>query len=210
MATPVSARVKGMFIESTLSGYDRANRPRPTRHRFRALSDYPLREFMDIALCAASELHPSTDPSEGLHQLGRLAYPTFAETVLGRVIFAVATRTWPNTLRLSPRAYSVCMRPGQVSLSNMTAHGATVHLREIWSFVESYQVGVFGGGMEYFGVKGEVEVHLGQRACDADLEISFASIERHEKSDRPTLSPESAAVRLSEPPPSNGPRPTSL
>ena len=172
-ATPSHATVKGMYVDSFLQSIDRKGIKRPTDRRFLSFKDYPLREFQELLLLATSELYPSIAPRQGLRLIGRLAYPTLAESTVGRILFAIAGRDWQAALPLSRRAYEISLKPGRAELRDVTENSATMCLRDVWNFADSYQAGVFEGAMECYLVNGTVEVHSSRRICDVDIKMRW-------------------------------------
>jgi uncharacterized protein (TIGR02265 family) len=105
--------------------------------------------------------------------LGRLAFPTLVSTTVGKVIFSIAGNSWVRALNLVTKAYEVSIKPGTASVEDLTETRARVALRDIWNFGNSYQVGVFEGAMEHFGVRGSVEAVRVGRRCDVDLSMQW-------------------------------------
>lgn len=104
---------------------------------------------------------------------GGWQFPTLVSTTVGKVIFSIAGNNWVRALSLVAKAYEISVRPGTASVQALTETSARVELREIWNFGNSYQVGVFEGAMDHFGVRGSVQaVTVGQR-CDVDLNIHW-------------------------------------
>lgn len=167
--TPSEATVKGMYVESLLSMLKRRGAARPTDKRYLSFKDYPLHELMRLMVDAVGVLYPELAPREGMMALGRLAFPTLLGTTVGKVIFSIAGNSWVRALNLVTKAYEVSIKPGTASVEGLTETSARVELREIWNFGDSYQVGVFEGAMEYFGVHGSVRAVRVGRRCDVDL-----------------------------------------
>jgi len=171
--TPKDATVKGMFIDSFLKTLDGARIPRPTDKRFVSFRDYPLTSFMDLMLSSTAAMYPSHAPREGLRLMGQLGYPTFASSTVGRVIFSLAGRSWEAALPLASRAYEVSLTPGRATLTNITPNTATLELREVWNFADTYQVGVFEGAMQTFNIEGQVKAVKRGKRCDVDLFLEW-------------------------------------
>src|SRR6185369_8606397 len=132
--TPPEAAVKGMYVEALLSLLKRRGAAMPTDKRYFSFKDYPLRELMRLMVDAVEVLHPDVSPREGMIALGRLAFPTFTSTTIGKVIFSVAGNSWVRALNLVTKAYEVSIRPGTASVAEITETSARVELREIWNF----------------------------------------------------------------------------
>ena len=167
--TPPEATVKGMYVESLLTLLKRRGAERPTDKRYLSFKDYPLHELMRLTVDAVGVLYPDISPRDGMIALGRLAFPTLVSTTVGKVIFSIAGPSWVRALNLVTKAYEVSLKPGMASVKDLTDTSARVELREIWNFGNSYQVGVFEGAMESFGVRGSVRAVTVGRRCDVDL-----------------------------------------
>ncbi len=172
-ATPNHATVKGMYVESFLVSMEKQGIPRSTDRKFVSFKDYPLREFQHLLLHATTALYPAASPRAGLRLLGRMAYPTLSESTVGRILFAIAGRDWKAALPLSRRAYEISLKPGRAELQNVTDNSATMCLRDVWNFADTYQVGVYEGAMECYLVNGTVTLERRSRLCDVDLHMEW-------------------------------------
>jgi uncharacterized protein (TIGR02265 family) len=170
---PKGATVKGMYLSSMMASLDRGGYARPTKDKFVPFKDYPLTAYMRLMLDASALAWPNLPPREGLRSLGQGAYPTLAESMVGRVIFSVAGRSWKAALPLTEKAYGVSLSPGSAKLAHLTDHSAVLELRDIWNFADSYQVGVMEGAMVAFGVEGTVTARRRDRKCDVDLQLRW-------------------------------------
>jgi uncharacterized protein (TIGR02265 family) len=170
---PPRATVKGMYIKGFLESLEREGIERPTRARFIPFSDYPLVTFMTLLLEQSQRLWPNQSPRESLRKLGRLAFPTFAESVVGRVIFAVAGNDWAHALTLTDKAYRHSLKPATTHLVDVTDTSAKLEFRDIWNFPDCYQVGIFEGAMTHYSVRGSVSVQKLTRPCDVDLLLAW-------------------------------------
>ncbi len=170
--TPPEATVKGMYLKSFLQSLDRDGHQRPTNDRFVTFKDYPLTLFMSLMLDAVATAWPHLPPREGLRRLGQIAYPTLAESTVGRVIFSVA-RSWSSALNLTGKAYEVSLNPSSVTIANMTQRSATVQMRDVWCFPDCYQVGVMEGAMTSYRIKGSVIAQPLDRKCDVNLLLKW-------------------------------------
>lgn len=172
-ATPPTATVKGMYIEAFLRTLNLHGLSRPTTARFVAFKDYPLRDFMRMLIDACPQLYPDCGLREALKLQGRLAYPTLTASTAGKVIFAIAGRSWESALQLASRAWEISLKPGSATLVEVRPHHAVLALRDIHNFADTFQVGVLEGAMEIYQIEGTVVAQPKGRPCDVDLLISW-------------------------------------
>jgi len=168
-ATPTHAKVKGMYIDSFMRTLDQYGVPRPNTQRYFTFKDYPMREFMHLMVDACPKLHPDCSFKEALKRQGRLVYPTLMSSTVGKVIFAIAGRSWEAALPLASRGYEVSLNPGSATLLDLKPGSAVVALRDVYNFADSFQVGVMEGAMELFHIDGTVVPERKTRVCDVDL-----------------------------------------
>jgi uncharacterized protein (TIGR02265 family) len=171
--SPEEGAIKGLYFQDILgtaaSVHAKLEAP---RSRYLPFIDYPIREYMALLVSAAKAVHPREPLRNGLRRLGRTAYPTLAGTRLGRAIFGIAGRDFGTILALASRAYGISVKPGEVSLVERTGTRGVVQLRDLWSFPDTYQVGVFEGALIAVGLRGEVKVRV-RSACDVDFEVTW-------------------------------------
>lgn len=172
-ATPQHAKVKGMYINTFLRCLDQHGIPHPEARRYLTFKDYPLREYMRMLLEACPKLYPECSVREALTRQGRLLYPTLIGSTVGKVIFAIAGRSWDAALPLASRGYEVSLTPGSATLIEQTPTSAVLALRDVYNFADSLQVGVMEGAMETFRIEGTVTPRPKARACDVDLVMEW-------------------------------------
>lgn len=167
--TPETAQVHGMYliqIYDILRSKNVQVELTQSLHRFRY---YSLRDFMELCLDASLTLYPHEPLKEALRKLGQLVIPTFFESsVLAKVLIGIAGNHWEAALGCVTRGYQVSLRPGK-AIAKMVGPGrARVELRDIWSFGDSYQVGIIESLMDWYSVPGHVEATV-LSPCDTDL-----------------------------------------
>ena len=90
---PSTAETQGTFFQHVRDAVEKQlgtvpaelMRDLPARH-WLAFRRYPLREFMQLTVNAAALLHPALPTAEAIRRVGRIAYPSFAATMAGRVV----------------------------------------------------------------------------------------------------------------------------
>lgn len=143
------------------------------RARYLPFSMYPLREFMQLLVEGARTMAPSKNPEDALRELGQSAYATFASSMVGISLLSGAGDDATSVLTLLPRAYAMLFDPGTAEIVSHGKHEALVKLRDVWSFPESYNVGVWLGALDVLDVDGTVDV-IRHSWCNVDLHVRWS------------------------------------
>lgn len=152
--TPNGAAIRGMFFRAMLD----ASGVGHELGRFVPFKKYPATEWQRVAVICAKRIAPGRSVRQGLRELGRHAFPAFADSMVGRVILSVAGRDLEAALRLLPRAYDVAGSMASAELLDVSPGRAQLRLRDCWDFAEAHEVGVFEGVLAAFGKRGQVFV----------------------------------------------------
>jgi uncharacterized protein (TIGR02265 family) len=96
----------------------------------------------------------------------------FFDTMVGKAIFAVAASDAHRIMKLASRAYDVSITPGEVTLTETTDNRVVVQLRDIYSFADSYQVGIWEGMMETLRLKHTLKIRS-HSLENVDFEITW-------------------------------------
>jgi len=169
--TPKDHTVKGMYVAGILDTL-KAHHVSCKLTTVQAFKDYPLREYMELLLDSAVTLYPRQAPADGLRELGRLAIPTFAKSIVGGVIMGTVGRSWELALKCVAKGYEVSLRPGRCTVTAMSPGGAVLQLRSVWNFGTSYQVGVIQGLMDWCQMSGHV-TPAALSPCNVDLRLEW-------------------------------------
>jgi uncharacterized protein (TIGR02265 family) len=169
--TPKDHIVKGMYVGGILDTLKAHKVSRPMTS-VQAFKDYPLRDYMELLLDSALTLYPRQGAAEGLRNLGRLAIPTFANSIIGGVVMGTVGRSWDLALKCVAKGYEVSLRPGKCLVSPLGPGHVIVQLRSVWNFGTSYQVGVIEGLMQWCHVSGRITPTALSR-CNVDLKVEW-------------------------------------
>jgi uncharacterized protein (TIGR02265 family) len=153
------ATTRGMFLADIVEALKQRNLPLPAK-RYQAFGSYPQREFITVAADAARHLYPGLAQKEALRRLGQLAYPTFADTMIGKVMYGVLGKDVAAIMKVAPRGYEAVLSHGRAELVQSGPKMARVRLTDVATFLDSYQVGVFEGAFKSCNVAGTVKVKL--------------------------------------------------
>jgi uncharacterized protein (TIGR02265 family) len=128
---------------------------------------------MELELFSAITIHPDSTVAEGLQRLGRLVIPTFAESLAGRVMMTVARCSWEAALGGLARGYALSLHPGEARVTDVRRGHARVELRGIWSFGDTFQVGVIEGLMRWCEINGRAVASKLSRS-NTDITLDWA------------------------------------
>jgi uncharacterized protein (TIGR02265 family) len=154
---PAEAMTRGMFLADIVDALRRNQLPLPAR-TYQTFGNYPQREFISVASDAAGHLFPRVSQREALRLLGQSAYPVFAQTLIGKVMFGVLGNDIGSIMRIAPRGYASILSHGHADLVESGPKFVRVKLVNVHTFLSSYQVGVFEGALLACEVKGTVKV----------------------------------------------------
>jgi uncharacterized protein (TIGR02265 family) len=154
----MGATVKGFFFERALQELDARKMPRVSMRRYAMFKDYPLADYRTLLVEASAQLYPQLPTREALRRLGQLAYPTLANTMIGRVIFGILGDDLPKVMKAAAKGYKIALQPGSATVLEVGDHHSHVRLDEIYVFSDSYQVGVFEGAITSCNRQGEVAI----------------------------------------------------
>jgi uncharacterized protein (TIGR02265 family) len=167
---PRHGKVKGMFFRKIIDDVRAATGKTIRNRSYFHFSDYPLSDWLALLYDAAQCAYPHEPVRAGLRRLGRSMYPTFVDSMIGKVVFSVAGNNVTRALPLYPKIWSVVSNHGTAVVDELTEGRVVIRLRNVWDFLDSFQLGSLEGGMGFFGVDARVKV-AEISPCDADFEI---------------------------------------
>jgi uncharacterized protein (TIGR02265 family) len=178
-AVPEAAQVRGMFLQLLLQAVHPEARAKLGPRRYLAFKNYPLREYVELLqLCC--ENTPTIPAAECVRRLGRAVYPTYATTVTGTAIFAMAGNSFRRVAELAPSAYKIAIHPGTITARSVSDNHAEIEFRDVYNLPDFHQVGIWEGAMAVCHARGAIRV----RAHDfssADFDIQWTSVPRSQR-----------------------------
>ncbi len=152
---PPDFTVKGMFLHSVaLEGAAAARRT--LGRRYVPYKDYPLSEWIELLDEVAPLVHPTLPPKESIRRMGRGAYATFADSMVGKVLVNLGVIDFESALKLTPRMYAVSGTSGTIDVEMQGRGRAIVTMASTYDYPDAWHIGVFEGGMAAFKVTGTV------------------------------------------------------
>jgi uncharacterized protein (TIGR02265 family) len=183
--TPETNTVKGMYVNGIIQALQEHGVAYRPAERVQPFRDYPLRVYMELLLDSAVTLYPNTTVHDALFRLGQLAIPTFARSIVGKVIMSTAGKNWELSLKYVSKGYQISLKPGKATVAEMANGRALVQLRQVWNYGESYQAGVVDGVMSSCGIVGKINPHI-ISVCDVDLRIEWQPERTARRSSQPS------------------------
>lgn len=177
---PSDGRVKGMFFRRILDDVRKQTGRSLRKESYFPFSDYRLTDWLVLLHDAARAAHPDQPVREGLRRLGRGMYPTFVDSTIGKVVFSIAPNDVMRALPLYPRIWSVISNHGTAEVDELVNGRVVIRQRNVWDFVDSFQLGSLEGGMLFFGVAAEVRIRQ-LSPCDADFELTWGTTGVHRR-----------------------------
>jgi uncharacterized protein (TIGR02265 family) len=158
---PLGATIKGMFFSRLLDrlGSSRVQFGR-SRPRYVAFKDYPLADQVKLIAEVAVAIYPELGLREGMRRVGHDVYPAFASTLVGRVLFAAVGKDVFSMLQAGTKAYSMSASVGTVEILDSAERSALLLFRDIYNFIDSYQVGILEGAFSVLGLTPIIRMKL--------------------------------------------------
>jgi uncharacterized protein (TIGR02265 family) len=159
-ATPVDATVKGMFLKAFSDYAERAGKKLSSSDRFYTFNDVPLRQALEMALETAELVHPELPLGQALRTVGQIIYPTFASSMIGKVIFGAAGKRVGLIYKLAPKAIDACLSHGKLEVERPDEQTALLRFSDTTIFTEAIPVGMAEGVLDVAGVSGSVATRV--------------------------------------------------
>ncbi len=183
---PAGATSKGMQLQALVDECRRAGAPLEGR-RYVGFRDYPGAELIELLVLTAERVHPHLPRREGMRRLGRLAFPAFRGSIVGRVAFRAvgAVETFASIVRpkldevraawtLLPKAYAISGSVGGVEVVSVEESAVVLHFFGIYSFVDAWHVGIVEGAVEAFERIPDVRIRM-LTETDADMRVRWTA-----------------------------------
>ncbi|MFK7986784.1 MAG: DUF2378 family protein [Sandaracinaceae bacterium] len=164
-ALPHDGTCKGLFLRDAIRcakaaqpEVDLFREAGMNERRILPFFDYPYGDLLRLLVAAARIAWPRLPPGEGLRRLGRSAFLAMADQQIGRVMFHAFIRDFGRLLDVGSRAWGVAVSFGEVQYQRLGDGHGTYRFEGLAGFIDSYQLGVVEGAMQWCGATGEVWV----------------------------------------------------
>lgn len=163
--SPANGRVKGWLMQSIVDNAKRHGVDLGGDRKYLGFKDYAVREYLELLAEASVRVRPGRPAQETLRTLGQGVYPSFAQSLFGKVILVGLGKGHEGArtgLRMITHVYKMTSNHAVARFSEPSENGAIIELSNVWSFPDSYHVGIFEGAAH--GFQGSVKVEIRSRS----------------------------------------------
>lgn len=154
-AVPPGATVKGMFLEAMVEDIRRRGFEPPTQERFYAFHDYPMVQCLELLIEGSRLSYADLPVPEGIRRMSRPAYATFADSLIGKVVFAAMRGSVAGIFRLASRAWGRATNVGKLETEIVDENTARISTSDFY-LTEFAALGIAEGVLEACGHQGIV------------------------------------------------------
>jgi len=146
---------------------------------FRALSAYPIEDEVRLQLAVIKRLYPDKDVKQGMYELGRTSFSTFASSLLGKVGLTLLANEPRKLAQRIPDYVKMVNNFGSIDVEELDDKQVRLVYQEMREYGEHHQ-GILQAGIEIMGFEGTVELKV-QRLEEKsahELETDFSLLLR--------------------------------
>jgi uncharacterized protein (TIGR02265 family) len=173
-ATTASAiTVKGFYLRALLKELADNGHHLTTETSYREFGDYSINVAQELLRECTRRLYPSETRAEALRRIGWIIYPTFLQTMVGKVVFASVGNDVREVLRVAGRGFEISISAGRYQAVRIGERDAYITVRDFPLYPDSLLVGVIEGALAHYGHDdARVEPRV-LSLTDVDYELSW-------------------------------------
>ena len=160
---PMHATCKGMYFNDLIGMI----RELPTevqgqipmeRPKYASFRDYPLHEHMRLSWAATPHLFPGKSTCAAYRELGWRAFPLFAGSMIGKVIFGILGDDLDSIFNVAGKGMARSLNPGTMTSEKIGERHFRIEMRDVYGVIDPYYVGVCEGAIQHAGFTPDVRV----------------------------------------------------
>lgn len=168
LGVPNEHCIRGLFFNSILDAATAKGVAISAGRSYIDFKHYPVREHIELLLELAQRCYPGESMRGAVRRMGRMAYPAFAASLVGRVMFGVLGSDVTRIFQIAPKGYNCSLSHARVTVIASGPHSARVRLENTYALLDVFQVGVFEGVFDACNRPGEVYFRS-DSLCDGEL-----------------------------------------
>jgi uncharacterized protein (TIGR02265 family) len=163
---PSDASCKGMYFADLVAFLRKAGHdggPRVAEllaKRYVPFRDYPLADHMRMTAVASRLAFPDCCTREAMRRFGWKAFPTFVQSLIGRIVFKTLGPDLDQIFAAGPKSFEVSLTRGRAKATKLGAGQWRYDFREMYGFLDTYYVGVIEGPIRKYGFTPEIRLAL--------------------------------------------------
>ncbi|MGE0326159.1 MAG: DUF2378 family protein [Polyangiaceae bacterium] len=163
--TPEYHQIRGVHFNSILKAIGE-------RSPYLGFKLYSVREYNELCVRAARELHPDVPVGHALWRTGKFAIEAFMDSLPGKTFMTLAAGQLLTAVRAMPKAYRLTQAQGDVDVLEASEQQVSVSLRNMWYHMP-FHVGILEAGCAFFRQRGDVSVREPQ---PGRLDVRFSNL----------------------------------
>ncbi len=175
--------IKGMFFNDVLKFIDEQGGPELREEisqklgkplKYVAFYNYPIQELVLIREEAIKKIYPHKTMAEGMYELGKVAYQTFARSLVGRVVFPYMKKDFKGMSARIPVWYKYMTNFGTIKVVDAGEKSFKIVYRDYRGYPEIDQ-GLIQQALDELGYKGTATLHITKmdRVGPGDITTDF-------------------------------------
>lgn len=163
---PSDASCKGMYFADLVAILRKTGNDGDSRvaelvaKRYVAFRDYPLVDHMRMTAVASRLSFPDCCTREAMRRFGRKAFPTFVQSLIGRIVFKTLGPDLDQIFAAGPKSFEVSLSRGRATATKLGNAHWRYEFREMYGFLDTYYVGVIEGPIQKYGFVPEMRLSL--------------------------------------------------
>jgi len=163
---PRDACCKGMYFSDLLgifrrTGFDGdAGVAELAAKRYVPFRDYPLVDHMRMTALASRLLFPDCCTREAMRRFGWKAFPTFVQSLIGRIVFKTLGPDLDQVFGAGPKSFEVSITRGRATATKLGDAHWRYDFRDMFGFLDTYYVGVIEGPIRRYGFTPDLRLLL--------------------------------------------------
>ncbi len=163
---PEDAACKGMYFADLVATLRKIAPPGDARvaeltaKRYVPFRDYPLADHMRMTALSSRLLFPDCCTREAMRRFGWKAFPTFVQSLIGRIVFKTLGPDLDQIFAAGPKSFEVSLTRGRAKATKLGDAHWRYEFREMFGYLDTYYVGVIEGPIRKYGFTPEIRLAL--------------------------------------------------
>ena len=114
---------------------------------------------MRLSFAVVPRFSPHVSTRQAFREFGWRAFPDFAGTMLGRVVFGMFGDDLQHAFEAGPRGVTQSVKPGMAVVTSLDERHVRMEYYDIFGILDPYYIGVAEGMVRHYGFEPDVRIH---------------------------------------------------